>query len=785
MPIQIHGTPAPKFHFSNRLTPLETMKKIFLSALAMAALMFVGCTNDLTNSEIGGAGNVGKVMTSTLTASISDMTRTSLTPGASGTSASTVWSEGDVIGVITADGTIRQGVLTSGAGKTTAGFAITGEEGDVYTYAFYPYIYNGNEKCAAREVNGTADTGSLKLSFPSVQTYKAGSVFAESTNTMAGQVADGKVTFQSVMGAIEIRVKGSQLVEGITLKVADYKKKMSGIGTLDLSNMEPSFESDNTAYSFIDLEVPGGVQLNTATATSFYIVLPAGEYPNLSLGFKTKDGSYSRTATSTHTVNTREILPLDLGNLDELIDKSTAINLSATESANCYIVIADGSEKTYSFDIKRVDGTVPSNQYLYDRYVSADSSVYPEHTTADQLEPNFAHILWAEDLKIAYNVHFDKAAGKIYFKHDGSAIGNARIMLMMNPMASHTLADGILRCDNAMLWGWHIWACKEAPGTTITTTPYTTKDTNSDGNISREEIIAYSQTTTIGWMDRNLGATWTPTTVTEVTEMTEQQATDALGLYFQGGNLHPYPRPLKFGVGGSANHSWDQWQRAVYQYGFTQYAQSWTASSDIKNTLDENWQFPYYRYSANYVPTTPGDAYSGSTSRTSWIKMDFRLGGTASDTPVVLWGGNKEKQNYDPCPPGWRVAHQGNMYQTMQGENFKNYLETGADAATAATQRTFQVTPDLKYNSRFVGTYITYNNKDVDFYPGGGYMSTGKITFNASGNIGYYWGSPYQANSATLFNTGIKGCFQDDVSKSNYASWPQPGTPYQLRCVKK
>jgi hypothetical protein len=158
-----------------------------------------------------------------------------------------------------------------------------------------------------------------------------------------------------------------------------------------------------------------------------------------------------------------------------------------------------------------------------------------------------------------------------------------------------------------MIWGWHIWACNEQPGVTISTTPYTAKDKDGDGNISRAEIIANGK---MNVMDRNIGATYAPKTVTEVTNMTAQQATDALGLYFQAGNLHPYPRPTEFGKGGSADNSWDTWQRSVYQYGFTQYTQSWTSSGGAKNTLADNWQFPYYRYSAtfrHYVPIVKND----------------------------------------------------------------------------------------------------------------------------------------------------------------------------------
>jgi hypothetical protein len=203
------------------------MKKMFLSAFAVAALLFVGCTNDLTEDNLAGGATAGKPMISSLTANLTSMTRTSLESPEEGKSASTVWSEGDVIGVVTESGAVRQATLVKGAGTTSAAFDIQGEEGDVYTYAFYPYIYNGNGKCVASNVNGTPDTGSIEFNFPVVQFHKEGSVFGENANTMVGAISGESVSLQSVMGALEIRLKGSQTVYGITLKNSNYKHKIS------------------------------------------------------------------------------------------------------------------------------------------------------------------------------------------------------------------------------------------------------------------------------------------------------------------------------------------------------------------------------------------------------------------------------------------------------------------------------------------------------------------------------------------------------------------------------
>lgn len=772
--------------FCNRLTPLKSMKKMFLSAFAVAALLFVGCTNDLTEENLAGGATAGKPMISSLTANLTSMTRTSLESPEEGKSASTVWSEGDVIGVVTESGAVRQATLVEGAGTTSAAFDIQGEEGDVYTYAFYPYIYNGNGKCTASNVNGTPETGSIEFNFPVVQFHKEGSVFGENANTMVGAISGKSVSLQSVMGALEIRLKGSQTVYGITLKNSNYKHKISGPGTVDMSTMEPTMGTTNASFSYIDLEVPQGVQLNTTTATSFYILVPAGTYENFSVGVITADGSYTRTSTKSHTVSPREILPLNCGNLDEVIDKANAIDLCGGKYSNCYIVVPEaGKEKTYSFDIKRVDGTVVENSQLVSRYVGEEAT-FPNCATADEVAPSFAHIVWAEDLGVAYDVHFDKVAGKVYFKN--KAVGNARIMVTMNPNGCHNVSGNVLRCDISMIWGWHIWACNEQPKQVMTTQPYAagggSKGADNNYHATREQIIAYSKSKPLGFLDRNIGATYAPKSIEDVENMTDQQAADALGLYFQAGNLHPYPRPQKFAV---ATGGWDGWARAVYQYGFHQYNQSWANSSSAKTSLEDNWHYPYYAYSASY---TPNDKYSTTQNRTSWVKMDIGLGGTATSNPIALWGGSGAKLNYDPCPKGYKVPHQGNLYQITTGQAFK-FSETGAETEVDAKGSTFVFTPAKKVNDQTVGNYITYDGQSIDFHPAGGYGGGGKITWNKTGNLSYLWGTPYSSGVGTdatnkALNSAVKACFHSTPSGSNYTQlWPQCATPYQIRCIKE
>lgn len=823
------------------------MKKMFLSAFAVAALAFVGCTEDATNDlaqENGGAAVELHEMT--FEAEIEQPTRTSLADPGTGTSY-VCWDADDVVGVIAEDGEIYKATIKSGAGTAWATYSVSLPAGVSPAVAFYPYQF-------ARETESgvSVDGDVLNLTLPSIQTYKAGSVFGDDENFMAAYFTDGangpKCTLKSVMGAFELKFKGSQKVEAITVKASSASQKMSGIASVNPETKALTMGTSVDAYSFVSLEVPEAVTLNSSKTTSFYVLVPAGTYEALQIGVMTEDGSYARTATKTHTVKVGEILPINCGNLDTMIDEGAATNLSANGYANCYVVVPNGAEKTYYFETKYVDGkSITARTYHTETYKDV----------GDATDPHMAQILWTEDTNVAYDIQFDKANGKIYFKNNGAALGNARIILtcdQINLKPASTPA-------NQLVWAWHIWSTPSELKQSVTCTPYTAagnSQTTIGGSknywVTKDQILNYAKTHSIGLMDRNLGATWTATTVSEVNNMTAQNAADALGMYYQFGNVTPLPRPATFGVSTTAeNYSHT---RKYYQYGFSKYTQAWSKSSAAKTSLEDHLQHPYYSFNvgtSTYDPTpetagllgvlgsysdtknnSTGKAYAaGDTkdglydtwtplNKANWIKIQYASGGKTTDTPPALWTDSNSgaaKSNYDPCPPGWRIPHQGNLYQTCQGQGFKLKKEGSSvwTDAISASQRTFMVCPNKSFNDALVGVYITYDGTNVDFHPNGGYAGNGKVTFNKNGNLIYIWGAVYgsqvknrsgeavydlstgkkvkvtdengksvdKKNTFNAYNVGVKGCLHSTVNSSSYTQyWPQPATQYQIRCVK-
>ncbi|MBO5875149.1 MAG: hypothetical protein J6Q20_01335 [Alistipes sp.] len=733
------------------------MKKMFLSALAVAALAFVGCTEDATNDLAQNGGAAVELHEITFEAEIEQPSRTSLVDPGTGTSY-VCWDADDVIGIVGDDNEIYQATIKTGAGSAWATYSASLPEGVEPLAAFYPYQFARETKSGV-----TLSNGSFSLNLPAFQTYKAGSVFGDDENLMVGMFANGnngpKCSFKSVMGAFEFKFTGSQKVEAITVKASSGSQKMSGPATVNPSAKVLTMGTTNASFSFVSLEVPEAVTLNSSKATSFYVLVPAGTYEALQIGVMTEDGSYVRTATKAHTVKAGEIKPINCGNLDTMIDESKATNISADGYANCYVVVPNGAEQTYSFETKYVDGTAITT---CDYHTNNNSF----KNLGEVLEPHMAQILWAEDTNVAYDIQFDKANGKVYFKNNGKALGNARIILCCDQI-------GLNRTTPAgpIIWGWHIWSTPSTPAVGIVVDPNSVKNNDTAAQAAAR--------TKINLMDRNLGATWTATTVSEVNNMTVQNAADALGLFYQAGNVSPYPRPAEF---GDTRDKW-VWARAKYQYGFQQYTQYWTNSASIKTSVGDNLQMPFYKYSDSYTPSD--NNYTGSTARNSWLKKDFRLGGTkgSGDANVPILWSNDFKTNYDPCPPGWRVPHQGNLYQWVTGAS-----RTIANVGTGAVNKLFA--KDATY-----GQYITYNGVDVFFTPATGYLSQGNM---GSLQHGYFWGSPYgtttytstttdgETTIKTVYNSGSKAITNDTPQNNGSDNiWPQAASGFQMRCVKK
>lgn len=154
-----------------------------------------------------------------------------------------------------------------------------------------------------------------------------------------------------------------------------------------------------------------------------------------------------------------------------------AVDLSASGTANCYIVSAPGY---YCFDVTVIgngqQGIIPGARF---------------HTENAAIAPATAKILLNQN-DVLTDVTFD--GSKIYFR-TGEAEGNAQI--------------AVYDAAGTALWSWHIWRTDAPVDFTYT---------------NRDEIT---------WqvMDRNLGAT----------SREPKDGAETFGLYYQWGRKDPFP----------------------------------------------------------------------------------------------------------------------------------------------------------------------------------------------------------------------------------------------------
>lgn len=260
----------------------NSMKKLsLLSSAALAALLFVGCSSDSTDD----ATPAGEVKTYTELGAGLPSTRTTL----DGTSV--VWSASDEISVwsdvTTTPVTFS---LASGAGTQNATFTVPqgagvkGTASSIYK-AVYPANSNGN------------------IVLPQNQNWNDYANFSNNVNPMVAVGTDlSNMQFKNVCGVIVVRVSADAtgtILNGITLSNASLKP-LAGTGSLTFSGTSDPTITWQTAYTSVTLQC--GEQIST-TAQDYYIVVPAGSYPDLTLTLSYKTGS-NPTQTYTKTRNT-------------------------------------------------------------------------------------------------------------------------------------------------------------------------------------------------------------------------------------------------------------------------------------------------------------------------------------------------------------------------------------------------------------------------------------------------------------------------------------------------
>ena len=485
------------------------MKKIFtILASAVLALTMSSCVKD-TTVDGGLQGSVAR----TIGADIEAMTRTSMDDFEPGETGTIVWSKGDVIGVVTEDGTIRKATLIEEfAGQTQGEFDVENAlEGETYIYGFYPYQTNitysngsfGHWQMSCKRTFIANADGSGDLP-------KNGLTFNTNQMPMLGKLnANGTLAFKSLCGIIEVQLLGDGTRESVDAETGETVEKdftyynvslqsdavnISGYCSVDATAENPVLTPyPTTAYNYTvntnkeyGLNVAymqgadnnsKGIHLDPEKVTSLFFVVPVGTYPDLNLQVACPYLCVTKKSSKAHEVKRNTILrfnPIYVDNVSDVYGGSDVIDLSVDANGQpayhtTYLANpgAGGFPKKFKFTAKLLDGTKV--------FKEPDGTVISK-STGDNYNTTY---VFAEDSDGL--VSDLRREGDIVYLTINRP-GNAIIMIGATNMAA--------------INQWHIWATD-----------------------AKDQVLPGGHV----FLDRNLGATYAPKNVSEASKMTKEQ----------------------------------------------------------------------------------------------------------------------------------------------------------------------------------------------------------------------------------------------------------------------
>lgn len=199
-----------------------------------------------------------------------------------------VWSQDDRLAIFQGSTLADEYKVTdAGEGNANATFVLVTDNSEVNgdfsagvevprNIAFYPYASGLSITASTIDDEGT----SYKITgyeLPETQYYAAGSfgngVFPMTAVTSS--MSDHNLKFRNILGAMKLRLKGTQTVKSIKVE-GKNNEKLSGAAVITAyaTNLTPAITMAETAGTSVTLDCGDGVRLNESTATDFFIALP-------------------------------------------------------------------------------------------------------------------------------------------------------------------------------------------------------------------------------------------------------------------------------------------------------------------------------------------------------------------------------------------------------------------------------------------------------------------------------------------------------------------------------
>lgn len=393
-------------------------------------------------------------------------------------------------------------------------------------------------------------------------------------------------------------------------------------------------------------------------------------------------------------------------------------DLSAVQTANCYVISKDGSYK-FKGNIVGNGVSVLVNNLGAEWDMTGVLWGSGAHVDAE-FEPDRIDYLWyqpALDGEIPSSITSDDICVKIL--NDGKLDNQGYINLEVVDWKPGNLIVAAYK-GSSIVWSWHLWLTDE-PG---------------DG-----QGAYYSM------MDRNLGATSaTPATSSAGSAMA------TYGFYYQWGRKDPIVGPSGASglTGSTASSTWFEFDGS-----------SWTrksAVSTIAGPVDvkvatANPQKQILSSSVHWMEGYSDDAPNKYRVAALW--------GYACDNGG--WGNKPTKTLYDPCPPGYMVAHHW-AYWVTPGQG-TNGVSSGSD---------FSASGSYGYTwSRYSGLY----------FPLAGIRARASGNVTNVGTYGELWHST--PNSAVGRYTCLGGSFWQGLYKNTPDAKNDPANAMSVRCLKQ
>jgi hypothetical protein len=359
------------------------------------------------------------------------------------------------------------------------------------------------------------------------------------------------------------------------------------------------------------------------------------------------------------------------------------INLSATETANCYI-ISKANEK-YVFD-----ATVRGNGY-------AATSAFPSITTSIAKNGSYtASVLWsmggagATSSGLIKDVKYSN--GKISFTSANTTKnGNAVIVLK----------DG----SGNILWSWHIWM-------------------NTAFNAANDQDYGTGSfyNGKVKMMPYNLGAVNTTNTAVSTNAFDD-------GLLYQWGRKDPFLGGV--GYTGTTNPT----KGTHYYYAGSASTDDFNYNAGTSGTVELAYNNPTSFYTGDGSPISRNyDWESGSTNYDN-------LWGNGSGSTYAEWDGDNNKKTatktlFDPCPPGYKVAPRNTWSTNFASVSGLTFNKGYAFKYKGTTATTFYSASGLRFFTNGILTdvgkygYCWSSSPRQSGYRGGGnlYFDSGKVS---------------------------------------------------------